>query len=1074
MSRLKAKQIDSSPDGRYICFDQKIGRGAYKNVFLGYDTEKGIEVAWNTVGLTAVPDREKSRIRQETDLLKCLSHPNIIEFYDVWEKPENEEIIFTTELVSSGTLKEYTRRTPDQVRLKVVKKWCRQILHAVHYLHTRSPPVLHRDLKCDNIFINGNTGDILIGDLGLSTERVGTMIQSVLGTPEFMAPELYDEKYTEMVDIYAFGMCCLELCTNEYPYQECKNTAQIFKKVSTGTKPDILSRVANTQVFKFIDLCISKQDFRLSAMDLLLHPFLAVKSSFLADRLPVRDLLHPEELSSDDDLPPPTTQTDQHLSRSTADFQFTDQPTGLGARASPGVRTPVESPAGTPPPEELQLSGTPIVAVQKADHEKANIALKLPCGDGRRRVVKFQFFFNGDTPYAIAREMCSELRLPPSEVEPIRASLQILVDQHAAAQFVNVTPEEKGKSSALDTVMSPPKPPEDESTQTPPVEPEQKAAGSTSVPPSQGVTPVDTGTPDTDRVPMQSPTLAGLSRDSTSPGYRTSDLLPDMGIIESLQNANSGAKKSPRRNHIGTPTVTSDSDRSAASSAGSSPKFEKGDKVSPFITHESLKNLSVPLLKNMIANVGGDCSTCLEKEDLINTYLEIIRKQPKRDRSRPGSPTGTSHSPPKTGGSKGTGSYAHAVDRKHTKTYAHRDRSRPSSPDDSSPMKSTAKPGGGSGKQSQVLRGDRVTIPSNRKQPPASVPTSQQPRKDRSGRTSVGVTRLSKRVSSAPTSEPNVEHILHEPLKPDFLENKPIAGLELLSEDAQESVRRLKAKHRVELEVEIEKYTKVLKDKKNQLDRQADTFQRDLLAAQSAAHSASSSPAEPATSGTSYPGNDGRIPSRSHRPVQETIILPPHASDSDPGGTGGGHTRPFPADSLGITNLELKRQKSLKDGGKFSTRTAQALKAGGKTGNIQTHQDKSAPVRAGRGRGQWKSVTGPVLSHGTRTARPASMRPATRTVASKQEAQAAEARLLSKMDMQFTGGAPRKSGPSSLPHSGRSALVSGGPTSSGGGASAPPSGPKHIKRTSMTSVREPSISPPHQPSTPTPPANGRT
>jgi WNK lysine deficient protein kinase len=60
---------------------------------------------------------------------------------------------------------------------------------------------MHRDLKCDNIFINGHTGDIRIGDLGLSTSSTRTdKTMSVLGTPEFMAPELYDESYNEKVN----------------------------------------------------------------------------------------------------------------------------------------------------------------------------------------------------------------------------------------------------------------------------------------------------------------------------------------------------------------------------------------------------------------------------------------------------------------------------------------------------------------------------------------------------------------------------------------------------------------------------------------------------------------------------------------------------------------------------------------------------------------------------------------------------------------------------------------------------------------------------------------------------------
>ncbi|RZC13146.1 putative serine/threonine-protein kinase WNK7 isoform B [Glycine soja] len=52
-----------------------------------------------------------------------------------------------------------------------------------------------------------------------------------------MAPELYDENYNELADIYSFGMCILELVTSEYPYSECRNSAQIYKKVSSSQHP---------------------------------------------------------------------------------------------------------------------------------------------------------------------------------------------------------------------------------------------------------------------------------------------------------------------------------------------------------------------------------------------------------------------------------------------------------------------------------------------------------------------------------------------------------------------------------------------------------------------------------------------------------------------------------------------------------------------------------------------------------------------------------------------------------------------------------------------------------------------
>ena len=75
-------------------------------------------------------------------------------------------IVLITELMTSGTLKLYLKRF-KRINVKVLKSWCRQILKGLYFLHTRQPPVIHRDLKCDNIFITGTTGSVKIGDLGL-------------------------------------------------------------------------------------------------------------------------------------------------------------------------------------------------------------------------------------------------------------------------------------------------------------------------------------------------------------------------------------------------------------------------------------------------------------------------------------------------------------------------------------------------------------------------------------------------------------------------------------------------------------------------------------------------------------------------------------------------------------------------------------------------------------------------------------------------------------------------------------------------------------------------------------------
>lgn len=268
--------VETDPTGRYHRYDDVLGRGAYKTVYKGFDGEEGIEVAWNQIRVNKIvkTDEEKERLFQEVDLLKELSHKSIIKFYASWIDEKTQDVNFITEMFTSGTLRQYRKRH-KKLDEKVIKSWTRQILRGLLYLHGHDPPIIHRDLKADNIFVNGNQGELKIGDLGLATLlRTTQGATSVLGTPEFMAPELYEEDYDERVDIYALGMCLLELVTFQYPYQECENAAQIYKKVSSGIRPAGLEKVDKEGLRNFIETCISDIENRPSARELLESEYL--------------------------------------------------------------------------------------------------------------------------------------------------------------------------------------------------------------------------------------------------------------------------------------------------------------------------------------------------------------------------------------------------------------------------------------------------------------------------------------------------------------------------------------------------------------------------------------------------------------------------------------------------------------------------------------------------------------------------------------------------------------------------------------------------------------------------------
>ncbi|KAI4341374.1 hypothetical protein MLD38_026104 [Melastoma candidum] len=359
-----ARIVEVDPSGRYGRYKEVLGKGAFKKVYRAFDGLEGIEVAWNQVKLTDVLCRHENleSLYSEVHLLKTLNHKSIIKLYCSWVDVACKNINFITELFTSGTLRQY-RQKYKHVDLRALKKWSRQILEGLMYLHGQIPPVIHRDLKCDNIFVNGNQGEVKIGDLGLAAIlHQASTAHSIIGTPEFMAPEFYDEEYDELVDVYAFGMCLLELVTLEYPYSECSNAAQIYKKVTSGIKPAALAKVSDPGLRAFIEKCIAKSSNRLPAKDLLNDDFLLSSSELGNESHPL-----PTKYLNGDCL---------------------------------AERSPFEE-------------------GQAEDLNTVFVNLRIADSKGNFRLIHFPFDIQKDTPLSVAREMVEELDLTGKDITAI-------------------------------------------------------------------------------------------------------------------------------------------------------------------------------------------------------------------------------------------------------------------------------------------------------------------------------------------------------------------------------------------------------------------------------------------------------------------------------------------------------------------------------------------------------------------------------------------------------------------------------------------------------------------------------
>ncbi|KAF9561642.1 Serine/threonine-protein kinase wnk1 [Mortierella alpina] len=390
--------LETDPSGRFQRLNEVLGEGAYKHVYRAFDQEEGVEVAWNQLRIDHLTKKEAQKILSEIEILESIRNDHIINFYASWStKAPNggERIVFVTELMSSGTLKQYLKKTlKGSLKPKVLKSWCRQILQGLVYLHTHEPPIIHRDLKCDNIFINGNNGQLKIGDLGLAVVRHKTHVSSVLGTPEFMAPELYDEKYDEKVDIYAFGMCVLEMVTKEYPYSECTNQAQIYRKVTKGIKPQSLEHVQDPEIREFINRCLDHDDrTRPSAQELLDSDFLkpcviipaAAGSTMGHLKFSARSLSEGVE-STEGPISASVTNSssrssfaDHHLTSATSPESITSLPVPLSATQRKSLPSPINV---TPQPAVIPTTEftttTTVDADNKTYHIRSNLLPQTP------------------------------------------------------------------------------------------------------------------------------------------------------------------------------------------------------------------------------------------------------------------------------------------------------------------------------------------------------------------------------------------------------------------------------------------------------------------------------------------------------------------------------------------------------------------------------------------------------------------------------------------------------------------------------------------------------------------------
>jgi len=168
------------------------------------------------------------KFKSEWEILRSLHHDNIVQYYTVILPPAPETPIIVTELLECDLAK-YLRESESKPKYSEVIQIMLDVAEALHYLHSRKEPIVHRDLASKNVLLTKSM-HAKIADLGLAKAFPhGAMYATAVpGTPVYAAPETYPKKlggrpwgdkarYTEKIDIFAFGALMLETIIGHLP-----------------------------------------------------------------------------------------------------------------------------------------------------------------------------------------------------------------------------------------------------------------------------------------------------------------------------------------------------------------------------------------------------------------------------------------------------------------------------------------------------------------------------------------------------------------------------------------------------------------------------------------------------------------------------------------------------------------------------------------------------------------------------------------------------------------------------------------------------------------------------------------